>query len=332
MRELTVVVSTLGNYAGLRRVLDRFESQDAAAGSFEVLVVSDAAEPDSEAVDRAIQHRPYPLRRLTGRRPGASANRNAGWRAADTPLVMFTDNDTLAQPNLLSEHMHWHRRYAEEEVAVLGHVRWAREVRVTPFMRWLDYGFQFDYPSIQGIEAGWGRFYSANISVKRPLMEKVGGFDEQRLPYLYEDLDLGYRASKIGLRVLYNRNAVVEHLKEVDLDLWRSRVRQLAIAERQFVRLHPEIAPYFRDRFSRAAGRPRVRGRGRHLIRHVPRGFPWLGPRVWASAGQAYLQELAPHFLEAWEEAERMELDQGGPELSRFEGESSLGRRSSGPK
>ena len=41
--ELTVVVSTLGNYSGLARVLDGYERQDAEAGSFEFVDVVDVA-------------------------------------------------------------------------------------------------------------------------------------------------------------------------------------------------------------------------------------------------------------------------------------------------
>jgi GT2 family glycosyltransferase len=299
--QLSVVISTLGNYPGLKRVLDRLESQDAEPGSFEVLVVNDVADPEPAAVDRAVGTRPYPVRRLTGTRPGLSANRNTGWAAAEAPLVLFTDNDTLAERQLISEHLAWHRQHPAEEVGVLGHVRWAREIRVTPFMHWLDHGMQFDYPNIEGIEAGWGRFYGANVSVKRSFVERVGGFDAERLPYLYDDLDFGYRADKHGLRLLYNRQAVVEHLREMDLSYWRDRMSQVAHAEREFVRLHPDVDPYFQRMFSAAAALPPARGRGRHLIRFIPRSMPWLGPRVWRSADLYYRQALAPEFLAAWE-------------------------------
>jgi len=272
-------------------------------------VVADAADPEPDAVDRAIGTRLYPVRRLTGTRPGLSANRNTGMRAAKASLLLFTDNDTLAEPQLISEHLDWHRRHPGDEVAVLGHVRWAREIKVTPFMHWLDHGFQFDFPNIRGIEAGWGRFYGANVSVKRAFVETVGGFDQERMPYLYDDLDFAYRASKHGLRLLYNRRAVVEHLREMDLSYWRSRMRQVAHAEREFMRIHPELPelypdlnPYFFRRFSAAASHPPIRGRGRHLIRLVPRRLPWLGPRVWGSADLYFRQELAPEFLKAWEE------------------------------
>jgi GT2 family glycosyltransferase len=270
------------------------------------------------------------VRVLRGDRPGLSANRNAGWRAASAPLVLFTDNDTLPEPQLVSEHLGWHSRHAGEEVAILGHVRWARELRVTPFMRWLDHGIQFDYPNIQGIEAGWGRFYGANVSVKRSFVDRVGGFDEERLPYGYEDLDFAYRASKLGLRVLYDRQAVVEHLREMTLDFYKRRVRRIAAAERQFVRLHPEITPYFHRMFSSAASLPRARGRGIALIRWVPRRAPWMGSRVWTSADLAFKQALAPDFLEAWEQAVPSE-GAAQPDLSERDDVNSAGRSSSGP-
>ncbi len=241
---------------------------------------------------------------LRGEIPGLSANRNAGWRAAEAPLVLFTDNDTIPDPGLVAAHLAWHAREPEPEAAVLGHVRWAREVRVTPFMHWLDHGVQFDYPAIEGTEAGWGRFYGANVSAKREFVELVGGFDEVRLPYGYEDLDFGYRAHARGLRLLYNRDAVVEHLREYDLPFFKRRVRRIAFAERRFVAKHPELDPWFFSMFSFAARQPRASGRGRHLILHVSRSTPVIGRRAWESADLYYRQELAPDFLSAWAEAE----------------------------
>jgi GT2 family glycosyltransferase len=302
-------------------VLDDYEGQTAPPGAFEVLVVVDTADPNPAAAEQAIGARPYPLRRLTGSIPGLAANRNAGWQAAEAPIVLFTDNDTLPSPQLVAEHLAWHRRNPGEEIGVLGHVQWAREVRVTPFMRWLDHGMQFDYPNIKGTEAGWGRFYGANVSVKKGLVERVGGFDAERLPYLYEDLDFGYRASKLGFRLLYNRRAVIEHLREVDIEYWRKRMRRAAGVERRFVEKHPEIPPWFKRKFTAALESRPASGRGVRLIRWVPSWLPWLGPRVWASADLYYRQLLAPDFLAAWDEREPDEPGAGPVAPYLLEGE-----------
>lgn len=327
---LSIVLSTLGNYEVLRRVLDGYDLQDAEPGSFEMIVVADRADPEPERVDAAIGERSYPVRRITGRIPGLSANRNTGWREARAPIVLITDNDTIPVPSLVSEHLEWHRRHPEEEVAVAGHVRWARELQMTAFMAWLDSGPQFDFQSIRGIEAGWAHLYGANSSIKRGFIERVGDWDEVRLPYLYDDLDWAYRASKHGLRVLYNRKAVVDHLRfDADLEFWKQKMQRLAKTERDFVRIHPEIPAHFHYMFSKAARIPVAKGRFARLAHRVPRRVPLLGKLVWGSAEVYFPQQLAPYFLAAWEELEREEADQPAEAPLRA---SSAGSDPSGPK
>lgn len=330
--QLSVILSTLGSYATLERVLDGYSRQSQPAADFEVLIVVDAAEPEPDAVARAIGSRDYPVRRLSGDVPGLSANRNVGWRSARAGLVLFTDNDTIPVPDLVSEHINWHRHYADEETCVVGHVRWAPELDVTVFMRWLDAGIQFDFANMEEGDVGWGRFYGANSSLKRSFVERVGDFDQEHLPYGYEDTDWAYRASKLGFRVMYNPRAVVDHLRPMTLDFWRKRARRVAVAEHQFTRLHPELPPWFHGVFARAVAAPRARGRGLRLAPYVSPAVPWLGPRVWGSVDMAYKQDLAPYFLEAWEEASVGNATSDQPDLSEWTGESPGGSAPGGPK
>jgi GT2 family glycosyltransferase len=300
---LSIVIPTLARAPILERALDRLDRQTGRDPDFEVIVVADANEPDPDAVAATIEGRPYPARLLRADEPGVSAARNRGWRAAAAPLVLFFGDDMLPDRHLVAEHLAWHERHADERVAVLGHVRWARELGVTPFMRWLDHGVQFDYPRIRGIEAGWGRFYAANVSLKRSLIERAGGFDES-YRFGYEELELAYRLNELGMRLVYDRRAIVEHLHPPTVDDWRRRMATVARAERRFVAEHPDVEPYFLDLFRRAESAPRARGRGARLAHLVPRRTPWLGPRVWSSVDASFLQALAPAFLAAWERAE----------------------------
>ncbi len=296
-----MVIPTLGRHGTLARALERLERQTADE-PFEVIAVVDEEETDLSAVDSALAERPYPVRSLVRPRPGASAARNTGWRAARAALVLFLDDDVLPEPQLLSEHLGWHARHPGREVGVLGLVRWADELRVTPFMRWLERGVHFDFAHIEGEEAGWGRFYTANVSVKKELLELVGGFDEERLPFGYEDLDLGYRMHAHGFRLLFNRRAAGEHVNEMTLESMRARMPMMASSERAFCEKHPEIPPYFFNMFSEAASRPPAPHRLAHLAHVVSPGAPFLGPRVWASADARFKEALAPDFLRAWEE------------------------------
>jgi GT2 family glycosyltransferase len=170
-------------------------------------------------------------------------------------------------------------------------------------MRWLEEGIQFDYRSLAGDEATWAHFYTSNVSVKRTMIDRVGGFDEERFPFGYEDLDLGYRMAAHGFRMVFNRRAAGEHLHETGLEEWRARMAATARAERTWVALHPELPAYFRDRFAAAAAGPRGSRIAAAATRFIPRRVPVLGPRVWASADRYFSRRLAPSFLESWEEA-----------------------------
>ena len=307
---ISVVIPTLGRRPEvLGRALGCLERQSAGREDFEVIVVGDAA---GEAADLPAGLPTDPptaaaagARTLRAARPGASAARNHGWRAATAPLVLFLDDDVLADPGLVAEHLAAHAADPRPQLAVLGDVRWADELRRTPFMRWLDEGIQFDYGRLEdGQDAGWGRFYTANLSVKRELLERVGGFDEERFPFGYEDLDLGLRAHRdAGLELRYSRAASAQHLHQPRLVQWRTRVARIAASERRFVERHPEVEPHFLGRFGAASRAAPARGLSARLASVVPVWVPWLGPRAKASADAVFAQDLAPRFLAAWERA-----------------------------
>ena len=302
MHSLAVVIPTLGRPTTLRRVLDLLARHRGEAGALEVVVAADAREGDLELLREVVAGRPWPARLVQGTSAGASSARNAGWRAAGSDLVLFLGDDILPRPGLLAGHLARHAANPGDEAGVLGHIRWAPELGRSAFMVWLDHGMQFDYPSIEGDDAGWGRFNTANASVKRALLAQAGGFDEA-LPFLYEDLDLARRLHERGFRLLYERGAVGEHLHQPTLEGWRSRMELVGHAERRFVEKHPGFEPYFHEMLSHAAASPPARGRAAPLIRWVPRSVPVLGELAWRSADMLYRQTLAPSFLRGWDSA-----------------------------
>lgn len=310
--KLSVVIPSYGRHRLLDRVMKRLEMQ-VDAPPFEVIVVADANEDAFESVAEAVDRSEMETRVLQADRAGASAARNRGWRLSRAPVVLFIGDDTLPERRLLAEHFKWHSRHSEEHVAILGRVRWADEIPVTPFMRWLDEGIQFDYGLMNDIEAGWGRFYTSNASVKRSLIERIDGFDEVRLPFGYEDLDLSYRLRPFGFRLLYNRAAVVEHVHPMTVEQWKERAARIAGAERQFVQLHPDVPPYFYNLFSTADRAPRARGRSARMVSLVPRSTPVLGKLVWGSADAVWRQALAEPFMAAWERAQSRSHDESEP-------------------
>jgi GT2 family glycosyltransferase len=302
MADLSIVIPTYRRRDALPRTLDALARQTAGPEAFEVIVVDDPVDDDPDAVAAAIDAgpRPFAVRQLHRSARGVSAARNAGWRAARNPLVMFIGDDIVPAPTMLAEHLDWHRRERAEEVGVLGRVEWAGELRVSPFMRWLERGIQFDYGALGGREAPWTHFYTANVSLKRTMLGRVGGFAEERFPFLYEDLDLGRRLSEHGFRLLYNPAALGEHLHATEIGEWHGRMAATARAERRWVGAYPEMPAWFHDRFAAAERRPRVPTLPGRLAARVPERTPLVGPLAAAVADLHFRQQLAPSFLEAW--------------------------------
>ena len=306
MVELSVVIPTYRRHDVLARTLAALERQTLASSRFEVIVVDDPKEDDPAAVSDVLGagRRSFRHRQLHRHASGVSAARNAGWRAAQAPLILFLGDDIIAAPDLLEQHLEWQARHPEPETAVLGHVRWADELRRTPLMAWLDAGIQFDYGWLDSEPAGWGNFYTSNLSIKREMLERSGGFDEDRFPFGYEDTDLGYRLAKQGMRLLYNPRARAEHLHAPTLQEWAQRMRTIAKAERQWIAKHPEQKPYFEPRLREATRLPPARARlARAFALSIPRWFPVLGWRVWWHIDMHFRQQLAPHFFAVWDES-----------------------------
>jgi GT2 family glycosyltransferase len=294
---ISIVVPTFNRPDSLPRVAAALARQTLAPERMELIVVEDAK---SEAPVE-LPALPFGVRVMRAEKPGASNARNVGWRAAAHPLVLFIGDDIVPVPELVARHVAIHEAHPEPGVGALGHVRWARELGRDAFMAWLDYGIQFSYPTIRDGEAGPGHFYSSNVSLKRAALDDVGGFDDERFPFLYEDIDLGERLFKRGFRLLYDPKAIGEHLHRPDLERWKARMEVQARAEREWVRLHPGETPYFHHRFAAALEAPASSGRGRWLLRWVRRTTPVIGERVYRRADLYFRQQLAPSFLAAWE-------------------------------
>ena len=293
--DLAVVIPTQNRWPMLRRTLDGLAHQTVTG--FETIVVADGG----GTVPSDLGHARVVMRHS----PGVGAARNTGALSSARPLLLFLGDDTIPEPDLVERHVRKHSQSPADEVGVLGLVEWHPEVAGGRIQRWLDWSdTQFDYRHIEGEEAGWGRFYSSNVSLKRTLFLDVGGFDEDFL-FGYEDLDLGLRLNDKGFRLVYEPAARVLHVHRYDMAGMRRRFMLVGGAEFLMVRKHPEFPPHFLNLLQ--------------ARRRVPPGSPWpwlvdLVPddarRVRATAerraGSWYAKALTPSFTAGWTAAAEM--------------------------
>jgi glycosyltransferase involved in cell wall biosynthesis len=244
---LSVVIPTRDRASVLARCLEALRHQAAD----EVVVVDDGSTDDTPDV---LARNDWVRRvRLGGN--GRSAAKNAGVEAAGGDVVLFMDDDVIATDGLVARHARHHAAHPEENEALLGHVTWAPELDITRHMRWLEQGGPlFAYDEIGDSEdVPFRMLYTANVSLKRSFLEP---FDTE-LP-IYEDTELGYRLSKRGLRLRYDREAIGHHLREETPERTESRMEEVGRAAALLHAKWPEL--YEEPPRMRAIGRLKAAG------------------------------------------------------------------------
>jgi len=214
MDSLTVVIPTYNRAAVLEKVLDAYRTQSAPELIRELIVVDDGSTDGTEALVLAVSRDSlFPVRYLRQTNKGPAAARNYGIREARSPIILFTDSDIVPGRDLVAQHVEWHQQNPSSCVAILGYVTWPPNPRPTPFMKWYgEDGPLFAYRKFQHKdELSFTDFYTCNVSVKAEFLRTCGQFDEDFKDAAYEDIELAYRLSKAGLRLLYNSHAIAYH-------------------------------------------------------------------------------------------------------------------------
>jgi glycosyltransferase involved in cell wall biosynthesis len=235
----SVVIPTYNRVRLLGRVLESFARQTANLSSFEVIVVDDGSTDDTEAAWHAYADR-FDTRYVRLEHAGSAAAKNAGIGAARGWLIVFADDDDLADPELVGEHIRAHTESPAPDVGVLGYTTWDRTLPVTELMHYVtEVGqFLFSYRMLRrGDILDYHHFWSGRVSAKRALLVESGGFDSE-LEAL-EDVELGYRLSGLGLRIVFNRLAVNYMLRTFDFDSFCRRCERTGRGLARFRKLHP---------------------------------------------------------------------------------------------
>lgn len=240
--ELSIVIPTRRREAvlaeTLRRLLEQGEDRPV-----ELIVVHDG-DSGSERREawRLASSAQLPLRVAEQRPLGPAAARNRGLAMSRGPAVLFLGDDVWARPGLLDRHLSFHREHPERGAALLGRVVPAPPLDRSPFVRWLHTaGVQFGYGNLDAGPVAAECFWTANVSAKKALIQESGGFDERFENAACEDAELGLRAARLGMQLLYDPEAIAEHYHPTNLARTLERMRVVGRAFRLLAEREPDL-------------------------------------------------------------------------------------------
>jgi GT2 family glycosyltransferase len=137
---------------------------------------------------------------------------NFGVNKAKGEIILMLDDDIIPGEDLISAH---YRNYEDSKVgAVAGRISTPHRVRFPEHAgRIGELGPKhetFVSSRRQDVQTGKG----ANMSFRRPLFQKLGGFDTSYIKNAHRfESDLCFQIRKMGYRIVYDPKAAVEHLE-----------------------------------------------------------------------------------------------------------------------
>lgn len=211
--DVSVIFATYNRGDVLEQVFERWrEVQRCTKYSFEIICSDDASTDNTVDIIQSIQDLPITL--LKNEKGGAGPARNAALKVAKGKLVIFTGDDMFPNAEFINLHFENYLKFGDS-VATLGRIDWHKDIQLNHLMYHItevgceQFGF-IGLPAYQLID--FRHFYTSNISVSKSVLDRLEmhfrtDFDK----YGFEDIELGYRLQKEGMRIYYDPSIVIEH-------------------------------------------------------------------------------------------------------------------------
>jgi len=246
--DISVLLCSYNRADTLKRCLEALEKQTLHKDRFEVICVNDGSTDNTcEVMQEALKQLPGSYHEHPENR-GLAAARNTALRAARGQLVLFINDDTHPEPDLLEQHLQMHQMHDNERIAVLGHIRFSPE-HSERILSQVLHQHNLLFPLVgtrEQVPYDFNYFVTANLSVARQafISENVW-FDETFRRYGCEDIEVGYRLWKRGYRVYYCPRAKVIHDHRLTVRDYQQREAANSSNLVQFIDKHPELVPRY---------------------------------------------------------------------------------------
>jgi glycosyltransferase involved in cell wall biosynthesis len=225
---ISVVIPAFNAEATISKVVEAVRGQDLSE-ELEVIVVDDGSTDQTAA--KARQSGAVVVRQESR---GPAGARNTGWRTAHGMTVLFTDSD--CRP-----HRDWARKllagFTDPEVAAV-----AGSYGIWNPQSWLARHIHAEIMDRHaGMPSSIRAFGSYNVAIRKEVLEKLDGFDDNYPRASGEDNDLSYRILEAGFTIAFRREALVDHLHQESIVPYLREQARHGYYRMLLYRTHPKM-------------------------------------------------------------------------------------------
>lgn len=221
---LAVVVIGRNEGERLVRCLESVRAMADPGGPVEWIYVDSASTDGSPERAAALGAQVLTVR---PERPSAALGRNAGWRAARAPLVLFLDGDTILHPRFVADAL---PEFQDPRIAVV----WGHRREIHPEATWYNRALDLDWIYPPGIT----EFCGGDALMRRVALHEVDGYDASLIAG--EEPELCQRLRTRGYRILHVDRPMTGH--DLAMTHWRQYWRRAVRAGHAYA----EVAARFR--------------------------------------------------------------------------------------
>lgn len=223
--QISVIICTYNREAYIAQALTSLVAQDFGRENFEVIVVNNNSTDQTEMVCRKFigDHPEYHFYYFEETQQGSSLARNTGAKKAVGELLIFMDDDAVAEKDFLKNA--WTFFEANRDIQGFGGRIIPKYIPAKP--RWMSKYVSslvgnFDY-SNRVTEFETNKYpLESNMAVTKKAFDEAGGFNaalpgvKGKLRIGGEGKDFYFRIKERGHRIFYVPDMVVHHVVEVD--------------------------------------------------------------------------------------------------------------------
>ncbi|MCX6710287.1 MAG: glycosyltransferase [Candidatus Woesearchaeota archaeon] len=208
MLKITVAIPTYNRGKSIKPALEAITKQDFPKSEYELIIVDDGGNDSTkEIVGEFSRKSGFPIRYSWQKNKGPAAARNLAILNSKSPIIAFTDDDCIPNPDWLEKIL---SAFSNDSDAMIigGETLPPKGNLIAKVGQGLTKNAFFD--NVNGKREAIF-FPTCNAAFRKEVFKKAGCFDEDFPIAAGEDLEFSWRCFKKGLKLLYAPDAIVTH-------------------------------------------------------------------------------------------------------------------------